>query len=225
MSGSFFCATMEFSSPIYVSDSGGGSLENAIIGCADLIGFSEWLIEGDNPTAKSKLIYSIFRIFSKFASKEYHTKLLGDGVLYIRTIKPHELIKKCEITEKFLIDTYDLIQEVKLRLQSKTEFHPLGIRARVTSGKVDRLYMDPPYAHDDFIGYPINFAARLLGIFKNHELVCSSEIANESKDNPLIRFENIPDSELKEHICKPPKGIIGDDLKDIKKFFIIPGQE
>lgn len=193
---------------------------SALIGFADISGFSEWMQRSVLSDVERKAFMSeIIREFVKFkASTPYYVKLLGDGLMVV-----HKVAEKSErgvVIESFLERVHDLVDRVENIISRTAAPRPKGFRARVTYGEVFEIsatdVFDKSKRQTDYIGYTVNLAARLLSVEEAIPLICSERVAELCTRRVRVEFAEVAPSMT----CL--KGIDKEDLMTLKRVKVSP---
>jgi class 3 adenylate cyclase len=148
---------------------------------ADLVGFAPWMRRAHSLADFAFIIDRIYRKFIHFKEDlGYHVKLLGDGAMFVKEMgRGHN----CEKVLQILRDMKCLSGYVNEVIARAEWPRPGGFRIRLASGYVTkikaRLCDRECSLQHDYIGYPVNLAARMLEIDK--------------KSKPIILHESVKD--------------------------------
>jgi len=193
---------------------------SALIGFADISGFSEWMQRSVLSDMERKgLMSEVIREFVKFkASTPYYVKLLGDGLMFVHKIA--EKSEKGVVINNFLERVHDLVVNVEDIISKTATPRPKGFRARVTYGEVFEIsatdILDKSKRQTDYIGYAVNLAARLLSVEETIPLLCTERVAELCPRVPHIEFLDLAAS------MPCLKGIDKEDLLALKQVRVVP---
>lgn len=151
-----------------------------VVAFVDILGFATWVRRASNsPEERQKFVIHLYRKLTYYStSKGYFVKLLGDGAMIVRELVAGH---NCQTVMTMLKDL-DCLHKYIDRVIMQSEFPRLGgSRIRVVAGHVLKLRSkfcaNDCFLQDDYIGYPINLAARLLEVLKTTEpIICHESV-------------------------------------------------
>jgi len=155
----------------------GSTGKRIIVAFGDMSGFSKWMkspMVSDSQIEKlmSKVYSEFMAIDRRNASSRYFVKPLGDGVMIVKDLGDRT---ETQDAEKFMAEVRGLTSRLCAIIAGAAWPQPQGFRVRVVVGDAAKMRFPGPTARSqrlDYIGYPINLAARLLSIKPDARLIC-----------------------------------------------------
>lgn len=183
----------------------------ALVAFGDMADFGAWTRRGSNsPEEFRSFMVRLYQEFIKFRNGNgYFVKLMGDGFMAIREIKSG--IAKKE-TRRFIARSLDLDSAVN-RIAGKTFPVPGAFRIRIVAGhvwKVIAARLGTESVQTDYLGYPVNLAARLLEIEREMAIICHGSIKK------ILNGHNTDGEFILKRIAtrnRCPRGIDPEDLR------------
>ncbi len=189
--------------------------KRVLVAFGDILGFGGWMIRASNtPEVTHKLIEDVYVQFEKFAATaKCHAKFLGDGLMLVKEMSNGH---NCRMTREFLIDAYKFAFNVN-KIITASYPHPDGFRLRIASGHVWKRssVTSDRRRNNEYVGYSINLAQRLLEVSPQTLAVCHEsivEIISEKKG--ILTFERMGDPKER------PRGVDFADLQGLYCFWI-----
>jgi len=150
-----------------------------VVAFADILGFAPWIRRASNsPEELKKFVIHLYRKFTYLSTgKGYFVKLLGDGAMIVRELENGH--HNCKTVIAMLKDMDCLHKYINNIIERSGFPRPTGSRIRIAAGHVIKLtsqFCDRNcFLQDDYIGYPVNLAARLLDVLPATEPVICHE--------------------------------------------------
>lgn len=197
-----------------------GQRAKIIVAFGDISGFSDWTtLPLLTPDRFKELMSKVYAEFVGFRGRTpYFTKALGDGIMFVQELTNMPGDEK--LVEKFMRDARDLLRSMQSILSGSPSPRPGGFRVRAVVGDVWKLEAtdpaDPKSKRIDYLGYPVNLAARLLGIEPDIELIChegAKELIEHSVDLG-------PGLSKVSTTASAPKGVHPSDLTKLWKLIV-----
>jgi len=187
--------------------------KRVVVAFVDIIGFGPWIKRAHALSDFHFLITQLYRKLVHFHNDlGYHVKFLGDGAMIVKEMNPGH---NCGMAIKFLRDM-DCLAGFMTEVIKKTAWpRPEGFRVRLAAGHVSKLSINvcerECALQKDYIGYPVNLAARMLDVLKDttpllcHESVKDIVGPKKSKVVNLVFTKQL----------KPHKFFDGVDVEDL----------
>ncbi len=184
--------------------------KRVLVAFGDILGFGSWMIRASNaPEVTHDLIDQVYAEFERFmAHMNCHVKFLGDGLMIIREMGGGH---NCKMTREFLVDAYHFAFSVNEIIKDHYP-RPDGFRLRVASGHVWKRSMTHGKRRgDEYVGYSVNLAQRLLEVSPQTLAVCHESIVEIlAQKKGIIAFERMGDPKER------PRGV---DLADLAGLY------
>ena len=148
-----------------------------LVAFGDITDFGAWTRRGSNSPEEFKAFMGqVYHAFIRFRNGNgYFVKLMGDGFMSIVEIDGGKAKSK---TDEFIRHALELDQS--FRKIATTTFPPPGsFRMRIVAGHVWKMVASRPgqgSAQIDYLGYPVNLAARLLEIDRPSAILCHESV-------------------------------------------------
>jgi class 3 adenylate cyclase len=194
-----------------------GKRAKIIVAFGDIVGFSDWTtLPLLTPERFKELMSKVYGEFVSFKGRTpYFTKALGDGIMFVQELNTPDDGAR---VESFMQDALELLRTMRPILSGGPSPRPGGFRIRAAVGIAWRLeagdLADPAKKQIDYLGYPLNLAARLLAIEPDIELIC-----HEGAKELIEHSVNLGPALSKVSTTTPaPKGVHPSDLAKLWKL-------
>lgn len=193
--------------------------KRVLVAFADIVGFGPWIKRAHALSDFHFLVTQLYRKLMYLRDvRKYHVKFLGDGGMILREMtKGHS----CGMVVEFLRDMACL-ENFMTQTISKTIWpRPSGFRIRLAAGHVSKLHAvmcktDCSF-QKDYIGYPVNLAARMLDVFKGSTSCICHESVKDIIGPRKSKMANLSFKKLlKPHFI--PDGVDEEDLDHLWEF-------
>jgi len=155
--------------------------KRVIVAFGDVIGFAKWLRRASNSPEEVKFFLTrLYKRLAHMKEQGFFMKAMADGGMVLRELPNGH---NCNLVADFLKEMIVWRQHM-MEIIRETEFpRPEGFRVRVTVGhalKIGTSFCDRMCVfHNDYVGYPINLACRMLKV--------------ESRTIPFMAHESVVD--------------------------------
>lgn len=199
-----------------------------LVATGDIRGFGRWIKRaGTSIEEQWALISKLYsRVLSLATSKGYYVKMLGDGFLIIRELNE---TNNWEIVLKDLKLLSCLAKRIQWDIAELPSPRPDGFRIRVVAGHAWKVLARtcPNNAlcrnQQDFVGYHINLASRLLHVLPEIPAICHESvkeivgnrheiIGSRKNEGFRIDFKRLDDPRVRE------QGVDPEDLRELWSF-------
>lgn len=183
-----------------------------IVAFGDIFGFGIWRERALNaPEVSDPFIENFYGLMKKFVLKNnFYVKYLGDGLMIIKEIEFKDRLNP----SPFIKSVRCLTKKMKKIIDECSWPKPEGFRTRIVVGHVDKLKMPDPQDKtrevDEYEGYAINLAQRLLEIQPRTPIICHEsifQILGEKKKE--FRFKRL------EGVTEKPRGVNSSDISGL----------
>lgn len=189
-----------------------------VVAFGDVTGFGAWTRRGSNSPEEFKdFMIHLYKEFIRFRNGNgYFVKLMGDGFMCITEIDDRNAKTR---TLEFLNHAVALEAAIQ-DIVKKTFPAPGSFRIRIAAGHVWKMVATrrgQGTAQTDYLGYPINLAARLLEISRETAILCHESVRK------ILNGTSRSDAEFG---SKPvrirsrcPRGVDPEDIRTLWKIY------
>ena len=185
----------------------------ALVAFGDMADFGAWTRRGSNSPEEFRLfMVRLYQEFIKFRNGNgYFVKLMGDGFMAVSEFK-----KSGDQSEahRFIDHSLELDAAVN-QISGRTFPMPGAFRIRIVAGYIWRVIAARPgkteSTQTDYLGYPVNLAARLLEVEREKAIICHGSVKK------ILNGGNHKEFVLKRMTTsnRCPRGIDPEDLKTL----------